>query len=439
VRNKPKWYALLFAGLVLLVATLVVVHKEPPIIAFSPQSFSFNAQQGETNLLTDTLHISNSGGGTLDWSVSDDAYWLTLSPTSSSLTGEVAESTVSIELHISQMSIGTYTATITIFAPKVSNAPQEVPVTVNITENPRYIYENGAVYVGGDGEPIELINNLNVTNPTFAELIAFVKEDPTDEHYYATDVDVYVGAAEVPYVCSDFAEDVHNNAEAAGIRTAWVSIDFEGDDEGHALNAFETTDRGLVYIDCTGQGLLSLLLSYDVVKTEQGISLVETNPTNWDKVAYVEIGKEYGVIDIAKASSLSYSFYEECEQKWQEYTTLVSDYNDEVTQFNQEVSEYEDASYGIPPPEAPDIGEYGTSLEETRRLYEALAEWETEMEAWKAGREDWETEMEAQWVELTDWRARLEERGDVINQLGEELGDFWFEPLGIVENIYAHW
>jgi len=439
VRNKPKWYALLFAGLVLLVAILVVVHKEPPIIAFSPQSFSFNAQQGETNLLTDTLHISNSGGGTLDWSVSDDAYWLTLSPTSSSLTGEVAESTVSIELHISQMSIGTYTATITIFAPKVSNAPQEVPVTLNITENPRYIYENGAVHVGGDGEPIELINNLNATNPTFAELIAFVKEDPTDEHYYATDVDVYVGAAEVPYVCSDFAEDVHNNAEAAGIRTAWVSIDFEGDDEGHALNAFETTDRGLVYIDCTGQGLLSLLLSYDVVKTEQGISLVETNPTNWDKVAYVEIGKEYGVIDIAKASSLSYNFYEEYEQKWQEYTTLVSDYNDEVTQFNKEVSEYEDASYGIPPPEAPDISEYGTSLEETRRLYAALTEWITEMEAWKAGREDWETEMEAQWVELTDWGARLEERGDVINQLGEELGDFWFEPLGIVENIYAHW
>jgi len=439
VRNKPKWYALLFAGLVLLVAILVVVYKEPPIIAFSPQSFSFNAQQGETNLLTDTLHISNSGGGTLDWSVSDDAYWLTLSPTSSSLTGEVAESTVSIELHISQMSIGTYTATITIFAPKVSNAPQEVPVTLNITENPRYIYENGAVHVGGDGEPIELINNLNATNPTFAELIAFVKEDPTDEHYYATDVDVYVGAAEVPYVCSDFAEDVHNNAEAAGIRTAWVSIDFEGDDEGHALNAFETTDRGLVYIDCTGQGLLSLLLSYDVVKTEQGISLVETNPTNWDKVAYVEIGKEYGVIDIAKASSLSYNFYEEYEQKWQEYTTLVSDYNDEVTQFNKEVSEYEDASYGIPPPEAPDISEYGTSLEETRRLYAALTEWITEMEAWKAGREDWETEMEAQWVELTDWGARLEERGDVINQLGEELGDFWFEPLGIVENIYAHW
>ena len=450
MRNKPKWYALLFAGLVLLVVILVVVYKEPPIIAFSPQSFSFNAQQGEANLLTDTLHISNSGGGTLDWSVSDDAYWLTLSPTSSSLTGEVAESTVSIELHISQMSIGTYTATITIFAPKVSNAPQEVPVTVNITENPRYIYENGAVHVGGDGEPIELINNPNATNPTFAELIAFVKEDTTDEHYYATDVDVYVGAAEVPYVCSDFAEDVHNNAEAAGIRAAWVSIDFEVDDRGHALNAFETTDRGLVYIDCTGQGLLSLLLSYDVVKTEQGISLIETSPTNWDKVAYVEIGREYGIIDIAKASSLSYSFYEECEQKWQEYTTLVSDYNDEVTQFNQEVSEYEKLlnDYNS------EVAEFNEAYSEYQRLMALGGPWceSAEVVAFmflvEYGRwgeaeieylEEQGSALEEWCEELEDWGARLEERGDVINQLGEELGDFWFEPLDIVENIYAHW
>lgn len=450
MRNKPKWYALLFAGLVLLVAILVVVHKEPPIIAFSPQICCFNAQQGETNLLTDTLHISNSGGGTLDWSVSDDAYWLTLSPTSSSLTGEVAESTVSIELHISQMSIGTYTATITIFAPKVSNAPQEVPVTLNITENPRYIYENGAVHVGGDGEPIELINNPNATNPTYAMLVDFINEDSTDEHYYATDVDVYVGAAEVPYICSDFAEDVHNNAEAAGIRAAWVSLDFEGDDKGHALNAFETTDRGLVYIDCTGQGLLSLLLSYDVVKTEEGISLMENNPTNWDKVAYVEIDKEYGVIDIAKASSLSYSFYEECEQKWLEYTTLVSDYNDEVTQFNQEVSGYEKLlnDYNS------EVAEFNGAYSEYKRLMALGGPWRESAEVvafmflveygrWGEAEieylEEQGSALEEWCEELEDWGAELEEKGEVINQLGEELGDFWFEPLGIVEDINIYW
>ena len=50
--------------------------------------------------------------------------------------------------------------------------------------NPRYIYENGAVQIGGDGEPIELINNPDSTSPTYAELIAFVIADSTDTNAY---------------------------------------------------------------------------------------------------------------------------------------------------------------------------------------------------------------------------------------------------------------
>jgi len=109
-----------------------------------------------------------------------------------------------------------------------------------------HIYKNGAIECGADGEPIELINNPDATDPTYAGLVVFIKEDSTDKHLYSYD-----------YVCSDFAEAVHNNAEAAGIRAAWVAIDLEGEVEGHACNAFETTDRGLVYIDCTGEGPLN--------------------------------------------------------------------------------------------------------------------------------------------------------------------------------------
>ncbi len=260
-----------------------------------------------------------------------------------------------------------------------------------ITENPLYIYENGAVLVGGDDKPIELINNPSATNPTYAELLVFIKEDPTDEHHYADSVDVYIGAAEVPYVCSDFAEDVHNNAEAAGIRAAWVSIDFEGNDEGHALNAFETTDRGLVYIDCTGQRYISILKYLHVVDTEEGFSLIIDSPTSWDSIAYIEVGKEYGLIPLAEAESLLYSFYEEYMQKWQEYEELVSEYNAEVIQYNEEISE---------------------------KIY---IEGSPELAAIEA------------------WEGRLEEKTEVIDELGEELGDYWFEPLGIVKEMYIHW
>lgn len=245
-----------------------------------------------------------------------------------------------------------------------------------------YIYENGAIAVGADGEPIELINNPNATNPTYAELIAFIVTD-------STDTKDYFKLGPIGYVCADFAEDVHNNAEAAGIRAAWVSIDFGRDDEGHACNAFETTDRGLVYIDCTGGSYLRNLLD-DYREFKLGHA-PKSKPTSWDTVAYVEIGKEYGLIDIAKAKSLTYSFYEECKQKWQEYEKLVSDYNDEVMRYNQEIG---------------------------GKVYH---------------------EGSPELARIEAWGARLEEKGEVIDELSEELGDFWVESLGIVKDIHIHW
>jgi len=246
-----------------------------------------------------------------------------------------------------------------------------------------HIYTNGAIECGGDGEPIVLVNNPDATNPTYAELVAFIKEDSTDEHRYATSVDVYIGSAEVPYVCSDFAEAVHNNAEAAGIKAAWVGIGLEGEDEGHACNAFETTDRGLVYIDCTGGDLWSRLAH-----------LFTPTSTSWDKVAYVEIGKEYGVIDIDKAKLLSYSFYLEYTQKWQEFETKLEAYNREVERYNQEIS---------------------------GKVY---------------------VEGSSELARIEAWEAELDKQKQILDSLEEELGYYWYElPDGtsIVEDIHIHW
>jgi len=299
-----------------------------------------------------------------------------------------------------------------------------------------YIYQDGAILVGGDGEPLELVNNLSATNPTYAVLLDFITEDPTDESTYM-DFDSDSEFAFLGRTCGDFAETLHNNAEAAGIRASLVTIRFEGQDVGHALNAFETTDKGLIYIDCTGQGWGSWIKSHfvELDKITGRLYFVEESLGSWDKVAYVEIGKEYGLIPLDQAESLSYSFYEEYQQKQQEYEELVSDYNDEVKLYNEAVTSCEDASYGIPPPEAPDISEYGTSLEESRRLFFDLLEWETEMLAWGERRYG----SKEQWVELAEWAARLQEKKQLIDELGDGLGDFRFEPLGIVEDINIYW
>jgi len=88
-------------------------------------------------------------------------------------------------------------------------------------------------------------------NPSWAQLKDFLYEDDTDEMAY-----VYPTT-----VCFDFAQKLQRNAEAAGWRCAFVEVELEGypdwygygipSSTGHALNAFETTDKGLVYIDCT--------------------------------------------------------------------------------------------------------------------------------------------------------------------------------------------
>jgi len=256
-------------------------------------------------------------------------------------------------------------------------------ISVGGCKNPLYTYEDGMVLVGGDGEPIILTDNPDATNPTYAELVAFIQQDTTD----AND---YLEHSLIGYVCADFAEDVHNNAEAAGIRAASVSVDFEGGGEGHALNAFDTIDMGLVYIDCTGQSFndkLNIHLEY----TEEGVNYVYDNPTSWDAVAYIKIGDEYGLIPLAQARVLYYNFYEEYKQKWRAYQQILADFNDSVALFNLEVK--------------------------GRTFYEGSPEL----------------------ARVEAWQADLEEMEELLDDLSEELGNIWFEPKGIVKDVRVHW
>lgn len=95
----------------------------------------------------------------------------------------------------------------------------------------------------------------NLRNPSWAELKAFLLVDDTDKMKY-----VYPTT-----VCWDFANKLRENAKIAGWRCAIVSVELSGypdwynygipSNTGHALNAFETTDMELVYIDCTRPGM----------------------------------------------------------------------------------------------------------------------------------------------------------------------------------------
>ncbi|MCP9447742.1 MAG: hypothetical protein NNA22_09255 [Nitrospira sp.] len=98
----------------------------PPVISVNPTSLSFTVVQGSGNPSPQTLTISNTGGGTLTWSSSDNAPWLTHTPQSGAGGGSI---TVSVAPD--SLAAGTYAATLTLSATGASSV--SVPVTVTVT------------------------------------------------------------------------------------------------------------------------------------------------------------------------------------------------------------------------------------------------------------------------------------------------------------------
>ncbi len=92
--------------------------------------------------------------------------------------------------------------------------------------------------VGYDaGVEAGLGHGYTLRDPTYAEALAFLSQDKTDENEYNED----------SYVCSHFARDVGNNAEQEGLRCALVELRYS--DQGHTIIAFDTIDSGLVYFE----------------------------------------------------------------------------------------------------------------------------------------------------------------------------------------------
>jgi hypothetical protein len=134
-----------------------------------------------------------------------------------------------------------------------------------------------------DGTPAQLRNNPNARDRTLQEVLDFIVDNDVNRTAYRLG----------QYVCTEYAVALHDQAEAAGIRCALVSLSFE-EGIGHAYNAFQTTDCGLVYIDCTG----SPDGDYD---------------DRFDTIGFVEVGKPYGRLHIELAARWpsNYTKYED--------------------------------------------------------------------------------------------------------------------------------
>ena len=168
-------------------------------------------------------------------------------------------------------------------------------------------------------------------NPSWEELLSFLKEDDTEKLIYDPGV----------FDCTGFAITLRDRALWRGWRSAFVEITFGGGG-AHALVAFKTEDLGLVFVDDTGD--------------EKG--------TGRDKIAYIKPGKPYGLISLEGVKTtyiacegepeefwrpltyascenpFDYGYYEEWRRRYEFYLESVEAYNRAVEEYNRGEGEY---------------------------------------------------------------------------------------------------
>ena len=97
-----------------------------PSVGLAPTSFSFAVSAGGS-ATAQTLHLSNLGGGILDWSITSDSPWLAAIPASG-----VGPADITVTPDTAALAPGSYNANLTVSAPGASNPTTVVPVTLTV-------------------------------------------------------------------------------------------------------------------------------------------------------------------------------------------------------------------------------------------------------------------------------------------------------------------
>lgn len=277
---------------------------------------------------------------------------------------------------------------------------------------------------------------------SFSELITFLAADNTEGRAY-----------DYPnYTCLDFAVDLHNHAEADGIQCGVVAVGFAGKEDGHAFDAFPTTDRGIVYVDCTG-----------INASERQDGALPT-----DNAVYLLNGSELGELPLVQVDGrLDYGFYldrkdriDAYRQHWKQYSTDVGSYNAEVEDHDARLA----ANNRFYAAYSRECDEYQAALAEYNRQMEihnsgvmlfnegdedvaisAVPTNRAELEAWAARLDAQYDQYLAAWKELESWRVQLNAQKAVLDgrlnalRNAEESKWITFSPMGIVTNIDVYW
>ena|GEM_PF-937238 len=155
-----------------------------PVLSLSTDSLEFAAELGEGDPVGQTFQVSNAGNGTFDYAISENADWLSVSPSSGGPVPPEALETVSVD--ISGLSAGVYQDDIVVIAVGVGGSPDTIRVTLIVTQNPILsVSPDSLVFFGvmGGGDPSQQafqINNIGtgIFDYTISESVTWLTVSP---------------------------------------------------------------------------------------------------------------------------------------------------------------------------------------------------------------------------------------------------------------------
>jgi uncharacterized caspase-like protein len=291
---------------VALVGDYVTPPVPTPAIGLGLTKLTPTCTQG-SDATSQTFQVWNSGQSTLNYTVSTNVSWLSVSPTSGTSTGTGNQQTHTVTYATAGLTAGTYPATITISAAGASNSPQTIAVTLTVSPVPStmVVEGNGQFITSGDTtasladytdfgaastvpsgsvtRTFTIVNNgtapLNLTgNP---DLVTISGTNATDFTVLAQPTTPLAANGGTTTFQVQFVP------QATGLRTATVSV---ANDSGFGTFTFA--------IQGTGQGQIA------------------TNTNNTDSAHALDLGTISGVFNLPSGMSLPSGN----EEQWYKFT-----------------------------------------------------------------------------------------------------------------------
>jgi len=172
-------------------------------------------------------------------------------------------------------------------------------------------------------------------NPTWQELKDFLRDDLTNEKSYDR----------ANYNCQGFTLELRDHARDLGWRSAFISVSYEGKDIGHAFNAFETSDEGLIYIEPQKDSV-----RYVELGRPEGEIPVQAVKNEFFACQNPEDLQSENIVKARYAGSLfEYSYFENYEQRmtcwwrgFEAYEKAKLQHNGAVDRFNEAIQAFND-------------------------------------------------------------------------------------------------